>query len=305
MSNEEPLDLDYQKVNRELVTLFEATANKLEREWPARYANVDSARVIFYQSVRIAINTYNTILWICADTPKDPDRKPVYALSLAPLTRTLFEQLVMLLFLLEDVPQYIQLLFKTGYAARRAELDHVLKYHGSLPEWQDYIDALRKQIAVEEQEVQLTQAEIQHPESTIGKWPTPGKVLKRLRRDHPASPNIDFIEYLDSWMYRELSEQTHLEAHGLTQRGMFFSPDISRHLFGDTWEAVMDAHLERYRVKQVFTAIALMLAICSEIEVHFKYGLNQRLRYLWTYMSPSSGIIKDFWETKYSAYIPE
>lgn len=305
MSSEAPLDLDYQKVKRELVTLFEATANKLEREWPERYARVDSARVIFYQSVRIAINTYNTILWICADTPKDPDRKPVYALSLAPLTRTLFEQLVMLLFLLEDVPRYVQLLFKTGYAARRAELDHVLKYHGSLPEWQGYIDVLRKQIAVEEQEVPLTPAEIQHPESAIGKWPTPGKVPKRLRRDHPASPNIDFIEYLDSWMYRELSEQTHLEAHGLTQRGMYFSPHIARHLFGDGWENVMNAHLERYRVKQVFTAMALMLAICSEIEAHFKYRLNQRLRYLWTLCSPSSGIIKDFWETRYTTYITE
>jgi hypothetical protein len=47
MSVEAPLDLDYQKVKRELVTLFEATANKLEREWPARYARADSARVIF------------------------------------------------------------------------------------------------------------------------------------------------------------------------------------------------------------------------------------------------------------------
>jgi hypothetical protein len=50
MSDEEPLDLDYQKVRRELVTLFEATANKMEREWPARYTHVDSVRVIFYQS---------------------------------------------------------------------------------------------------------------------------------------------------------------------------------------------------------------------------------------------------------------
>jgi hypothetical protein len=75
----------------------------------------------------------------------------------------------MLLFLLEDVSQYIQLLFRTGYAARRAKLDHVLKYHGNLTDWQDYIDALRRQTAVEEREVQLTRAEIQHPESTIGK----------------------------------------------------------------------------------------------------------------------------------------
>lgn len=305
MSNNQVQDLDYQKIKRELLTLFEATANKLEREWDARYADVDSGRVIFFQLIRIAINTYNTIVWICADSPKDPDRKPIYALSLAPLTRTLFEQLIMLLFLLEDVPQYIQLMFKTGYAAKRLELEHVLKYHGNLPDWQHYIDFLRNQIEIEEQEVKLTQAEIQHPESTIGKWPTPGKILKRLRRDHPISPNINFIEFIDSWLYRELSEQTHLESRGLTQRGMYFSPDIAQRLFGDEWERVMDEHLAQYRGKQVFTAIALMLAICSEIEVHFKYGLNQRARYLWAFLSPTSGIIKDFWETKYSTYIPE
>lgn len=99
--------LDYRKYSDDLARLFEATANLLEREWPQKYKHVDSARTIFFQSVRIAINTYYTIMFISADTPRDPHRKPAFALSLAPLTRTLFEQLITFVFMIEDIPTYI------------------------------------------------------------------------------------------------------------------------------------------------------------------------------------------------------
>ena len=62
--------LDYRKYSDDLARLFEATANLLEREWPQRYKYIDSARTIFFQSVRIAINTYYTIMFIAADIPK-------------------------------------------------------------------------------------------------------------------------------------------------------------------------------------------------------------------------------------------
>src|SRR6266478_6540973 len=97
-------ELDYRKYGDDISRLFEATANLLEREWPAKYKHIDSARTIFFQSVRIAINTFYTIMFISADIPKDPLRKPAFALSLAPLTRTLFEQLITFLFMLEDIP---------------------------------------------------------------------------------------------------------------------------------------------------------------------------------------------------------
>src|SRR5687767_4146977 len=99
--------LDYQKYGEDLARLFEATANLLEREWPTRYKDIDSARTVFFQSVRIAINTFHTIMFISADIPKDPLRKPAFALSLAPLTRTLFEQLITFVFMIEDIPTYI------------------------------------------------------------------------------------------------------------------------------------------------------------------------------------------------------
>ncbi len=40
-------ELDYQKYGADLARLFEATANLLEREWPTKYKQIDSARTIF------------------------------------------------------------------------------------------------------------------------------------------------------------------------------------------------------------------------------------------------------------------
>ena len=45
--------LNYQVVSDDLKNLFEATANKLEREWPARYRGIDSARTIFFMLIRV------------------------------------------------------------------------------------------------------------------------------------------------------------------------------------------------------------------------------------------------------------
>src|SRR5258708_13554144 len=85
---------NYQKIKPELLNLFEATANKIEREWDKRYPKIDSAQAFFTELIPIATNTYGTIVYICADTPDDIYRKPQFILSSAPLVRSLFEELI-------------------------------------------------------------------------------------------------------------------------------------------------------------------------------------------------------------------
>ncbi|MDX6384206.1 MAG: hypothetical protein QOK48_1779 [Blastocatellia bacterium] len=296
-------ELDYQKYGADLSRLFEATANLLEREWPAKYKPIDSARVVFFQSIRIAINTFNTIMFISADTPKDPLRKPAFALSLAPLTRTLFEQLITFVFMIEDIPTYIPWLFKTGYTEYRIELEHCLQYHVNAMDWQPYIKELKAQIAKVEKETQLTADEISNPRKNIGRWPTPGGMLHKLKREHSLSQAIPFIEYLNSWLYRELSGQTHLNATGVTMRGSFFDNRIAEYILGEDWEEKLKDFLLKYRAKQIYISVTLMLAIASEIEIHFNFGRNEKARYLWAVFSEHSDITKDFWDTRYSALL--
>ncbi|HYX72752.1 MAG TPA: hypothetical protein VE732_08275, partial [Nitrososphaera sp.] len=267
--------------------------------------HVYDARITFFQSLRVAINTFNTIMFICADVPNDPGRRKVYSLSLPPLTRTLFEQLIAFRFLMEDIPTYIPWLFKTGYTEHRIELKHSLKYHSSDPNWTSYIKHLNRQLSIEEKAMKLKADEIRNPRKNIGRWPTPGQMLDKLRKEHPTSSAIDFIEYINSWLYRELSGQTHLNVSGLTNRGIHFSIDDAKMLFGDDWEEKRNEQLEIYRQKQVWIAITIMLAIISEIEAHFNYELNQRARYLWTLLIEYSDIAKDFWEKRYSTLLNE
>jgi hypothetical protein len=297
--------LNYQKLKPELLTLFEATANKLDREWDKRYGplKVNSAKAIFTQLIRIATNTYGTIAYICADTPDDPFRKPEFALSSAPLVRSLFEELIMIVFLLEDIPGHFKFLFKTGYAEKRAELDHVTRYHGSLSEWQPYIDQLTERIKYEEKELKLTPHEIEHPDN-IGKWPTPGRVRTRLMRENTSPEILSFIEYVNSWMYRYLSGQTHLSLQGIVHRGMHFYPEAAKEALGDGWEEKLKDQLLRYRMTSFYCALTIMLAIMSEIEIHFAYGLLERCRYLWTFVAQYSDITKDFWTTRYANALP-
>jgi len=47
LSKEKP-PLDYRKYSDDMSRLLEATATLLEREWPAKYQHIDSARTIFF-----------------------------------------------------------------------------------------------------------------------------------------------------------------------------------------------------------------------------------------------------------------
>src|SRR5258708_37255356 len=90
--------IPYALIKEPIEDLVAATANTLERKWDQRYAQVDSGHFTFSVFVRMAFNTYGTIGFISADNDRDPSRKPEYALSLAPLTRTMFENLITMIY---------------------------------------------------------------------------------------------------------------------------------------------------------------------------------------------------------------
>lgn len=207
--------------------------------------------------------------------------------------------------MLEDVPTYIPWLFKTGYTEYRLHLDHCLKYHSTAAEWQSYISALRTEIAVFEKRYQLTTAEINNPTKKIGRWPTPGRILQKLKKEHSTSKAIPFIEYINDWLYRELSGEVHLNASGLTSRGLGFDMEIAKQIFGGNWEERVKEQVLAYRINQIYIAVTLMLAIASEMEAHFNYGRNEKARYLWQFFSEHSDMSKDFWDARYSTLLPE
>src|ERR1700679_274523 len=109
-----PSNLDASVITEPLDSLISAMGNKIEREWPARYANIQGARELFLLTVRIADITSRSIRWLSAEKPPNPARIPEYCLSVPPLNRTILDNLFTVMFVLEDLPARCEWYHKRG-----------------------------------------------------------------------------------------------------------------------------------------------------------------------------------------------
>ena len=104
-------------------------------------------------------------------------------------------------------------------------------------------------------------------------WPIPSQ-MKAQAKDR------EFLDYLDDWFYKTLSQDAHLSFPGLAHRGaaLLVKPGDER-----------TAQLEKRRSQAVFTTITVVLALASEMEHLLKFGLSERLAYVW-------GVLIKYWE---------
>jgi hypothetical protein len=84
---------------------------------------------------------------------------------------------------------------------------------------------------------------------------------------------------------------------------VLFSTEDAKQKFGAKWEEKREEHLEEYRQNQIFLCITIMLAMCTELEAHFRYGKREDIRFLWTVLNEFSDMTKDLWDTRYSALL--
>jgi len=290
--------LDWQVIKEKLEELLEACANHLEREWPAKYAHIDSSRIIQFTRMRVAINAYAAIMWLVADIPEDPRRKPL-VLSVAPLVRSLFEELMSLIFVFQNYEGLIQSFILTNYTEISLELEHAKKYHGDRPEWQSYINKLDQRRTNLAASLGLTSEQSSNPLKNLGRWPTPGKMINILKLRYPNSTGIEFMEFVRSWIYRTLSGDTHLNFDGLLRRGSYYAPRDLKMMFGEKSKELHKDNFETYKMEMIWTTLTLLLSIVSETEGHFRFGLATRAEYLWRILVEHSDLAKEFFDRRY------
>lgn len=305
-AQENPPDFDYKVIRDDFHELLTATGNYLEREWPARYGEVGSGQMVLLQLVRLAITTYKTVGFICSDVNDGADRDRRLALSTPPLNRTILEIIGSVLYLLEDLPRHTDLFFR---AAWRDDYEMLIKYrerYGGRPRWDSYIDQRSKGLAKLEAKLGITETEKKNLDRVL-RWPTLGKILRRLRNDYPHSNALPYLEFLDDWLYRELSTQSHLEPRGLGEMGLhFLGMEDLKAISGYDRDGIrerLDQKLQEFRTTQVWTAITLVLALASEIELHFGYGLKQRLLIVWALVNAHNEISQEVYKERYEALL--
>jgi hypothetical protein len=288
--------LSFAVIERPLDSLLIALENKIDREWPRRFAHIDGAREFFLITARLTRNTYDTVRWICADIPKDPQRRPVYSLSVPPLTRTILDSIFTVVFMLEHLPSRCEWYHKAGWREAKLELGRYKSEYGHLPEWQVWLDGLSENIELGMKIFPVTAAEASNPK-LIHSWPNPGKMPKYgLKKGEPVPPTRQFLEYLNDWFYRDLSQQSHLGGYGLVKRAGYLIGEFHK-ISG------FEKTLIKFKTAQVSATIALVLALASEIEAYFHFGLAERAKYLWGILMEYSGVTKELYNRRYSSLL--
>jgi hypothetical protein len=281
-------ELPFEAIRERLDSLLTATANKLEREYPADPGSDRDLGGLLRCFVLVAQNTYMTMRYFCADKPDDPARKPQFALSGGPLARTVLDQLFTVTFLLEDLPARAAWYEKAGWRELKEFNVKAHASYGSDPLWQDYL--ANHDILVETAKGwwQVTPEE-EASLKNISYWPLPSKMVRLATTNDVRS----YLRYLDDWFYRELSQDSHLSWPGLTRRAAFLL--VARPTEQDF------TRLKKQKSDVMVTTIIMLLATLSEIEMASRFGLAERLKYLWTLISSINSASVEIFDMRYAA----
>jgi hypothetical protein len=286
MADETP-SIPFDSFSKELDELLIALGNKLEREWPRGRATHAASSTVLRQLVRASTNIYSTIRFFCADRPGDPSRKLEYSVSAGPLSRVILEALYAVLFLLEDLPNRTTWLQKAGWREMHEELARMRAAYAGQADWDEFLERFAGQLQILAEGFGITEAETRDPTS-IRYWPIPSKMKREV-----SAGTAEYMEYLNSWFYRTLSQEAHLSWPGLVRLSAGLIIDNDYDLGTDT--------LRKHKSDVVATAIVLLLALASELEVDLRYGLADRLKYVWGVLNPYFLMSKEIFERRYEA----
>lgn len=279
--------LDFNVIGEHLRSLAEATINKLEREWPDRFAHIEGAQVLFRLLTILAATTFETIKYFCADKREDPFRKISFVSSSPPLLRSMVDGIYTVVFLGEDLEKRVPWYYQAGWreiAERHATYE--VRY-GADEAWKEWLENQREFLQATRVEWGVTEHDAGNLKS-IGRWPTPGQ-MTRVKEISPESKK--FFEYLEAWFYRELSQQTHLTFPGLSYRGGTFLRKKDDPLRESEWL--------KKRSDSVGYAVVLLLAFLTEINHLGRFELDQRIAFLWGVLREYFGVAEELLTERY------
>lgn len=184
-------ELDFDAVNKPLKKLLKAFPNLIYGSWPDEVKPDGGAQLILHSFATVATNTYETIIWICAEKPDSRGRKLEFVLSIPPLLRALLDQVFTICFMSEDVAGRSVEFFKSGWLEVNEKLTRLEEKHGNSLKWAEFFRTNR---ALQDRLASLTglTPKEKSGETRINYWPIPSQMRGKCR----DSTTADYIEYL-------------------------------------------------------------------------------------------------------------
>ncbi len=267
--------LDFKVIGEPLKSLAEATINKVEREWPKYFRHIPGAQVLFRLLTLVAVTTYETTKYFCAETPEDPARKISFASSAPPLLRSLLDEIYAVVFIGEEMESRVAWYYRAGWREMAERYALYKERYSEEPAWGKWLEDYGRYLEWTRADWGITDTEAGDLKS-IPRWPIPSKMARNRGLSEDSKK---LFEYLEAWFYRELSQETHLSYPGLAHRGSTFLRGRDDPLKENEWR--------KKRSDAAGYAIVLLLAFLSEVNSLCGFDLDEKCLYLW-------GVLKEY-----------
>ncbi len=279
--------LPYSSFGPKLEDLLDFVANRVARDKSTTIGHVAGADILVESVARVAANSFRTAKFICSEDDA-VGKRPEYVLSLPPLTRSLVDSIFLVVYIFNDVEKNIPRYIRGGWRELVEELARYKTEYGNDPKWHAWIQEFERGIGHFAAEANVTEIEMQDPKK-VHYWPTPTQMLgdKTLPRE-----TVEFLNFVIDWHYRSLSSSIHLSWPGLVKRSAALM-DYQRD------KALRNWRLDKQRSDAMGVTCVLALAFVTEIEFQLRFGLYERITYVWGVLAPYYGIAEELWDRRY------
>ncbi len=117
----------------------------------------------------------------------------------------------------------------------------------------------------------------------------PGYKVKR----GTTSLTLMFLQYLNDWFYRELSQDAHFSVFSAIRTGAIYLEALNPN------HVKLDIDWDKVRGIVVGRTLVLVLSLFSEVDAHFRFGRNEKLRYLWCFLGEHGPEVREVYDQRY------
>ncbi|HYO98356.1 MAG TPA: hypothetical protein VER33_27815 [Polyangiaceae bacterium] len=215
-------EISFYPMATRLDDLAQAVALRIDREHRAGIEDYHRGLPAFLKfNVRTGAATFRAIRYLTLDRQAGHGPAPALATSVPPLARTLLEALMGIVFLYDDPAVNTEQYYRSGWRDAYEIHQRLVGRYGSDPRSRDYLTGHSAWVASHEADCRITAANRADP-STVSRFPNPGKMTGRTRKDGERTKSEKrraFLMYLNDWFYGELSQDAHMTYMGLARRG--------------------------------------------------------------------------------------
>jgi hypothetical protein len=271
---------------RQIDDLTVAMKNLVERSSPEKVRTISGWHPFLMVATRATQAIYGSVCYLSADTPDDPLRKLEYGICTSPLIRSLADLLFNIIFIREKVRSRIKRYHRAGWRETKEMLESLEKEYGRNTTWKGKLAKLNASLEDLRVAYRISRRASRKLKS-LPTWPIPSKML---REETFLARTKRFLEHLTLW-YRELSQDHHMSGGGIIR--------VYGKLLLEPTDNIRDKTLKDLKTSNVMLAIALVLAISTEVNDIGGFDRGERLAYLWSILTKNRPEARELFNLRY------